>query len=114
MAFPYHSSPTYPAVPDLEEYDKVRSIKVDKLMTILRWHLYSDDHGVYKDLDKELSQEEQESVENEWDMDTDPDYVGPHALEQDLPELMTMGKRKILVFTEFAMMAPLLKSVSLL
>lgn len=88
----------------IEEYTPVRSTKVDSLVTILRYHLVSDEHGVYQDLDKELTDEELAQLDHEDAEDYDIDI--------DLPGIMSMGKRKILVYTEFAMMAPLLKSVS--
>ncbi|KAG2063203.1 hypothetical protein BDR04DRAFT_1164116, partial [Suillus decipiens] len=111
VAFPFHNSPHYPPVNTFEEYDKVRSTKVDYLMTILRWHLISDDHGVYRDLDKQVTEEEQQIQEDEYDEATDPDIVGEYAISRPVPDLMHRGKRKILVFMEFPMMAPLLVSI---
>ncbi|KAG2136443.1 hypothetical protein DEU56DRAFT_756348 [Suillus clintonianus] len=111
VAFPWHDSPVYPAIRTLQEYHDKRSTKVDILMTILRWHLISDENGVYRDLDKELTEVDQEALDNAYDKETDPDVIGPHSIDKELPGLMTMGKRKILVFTEFPMMAPLLISI---
>jgi hypothetical protein len=91
-------------VATIEEYTPVRSTKVDSLVTILRYHLASDEHGVYQDLDKELTDEELAQLDHE---DAEEDDI-----DIDLPGIMSMGKRKILVYTEFAIMAPLLKSVS--
>ncbi|KAG2136436.1 hypothetical protein DEU56DRAFT_756342 [Suillus clintonianus] len=110
VAFPYHDSPIYPAVRTLDQYYEKRSTKVETLMTILRWHLSSDANGVYRDLDKKLTDEEQQQLDEEYDPATDLDVVGHHALDTHLPDLMKMGKRKILVFMEFPMMAPLLIS----
>jgi hypothetical protein len=77
-------------------------------MTILRYHLVSDEHGVYRDLDKELTDEELAQLDEE----DDQDEIELYDLVNDLPGIMSMGKRKILVYIEFAMMAPLLESVS--
>jgi hypothetical protein len=112
VAFPFHTSPNYHAVDTLEEYDDLRSTKLDSLMTLLRWHLVSDDNGVYRDLDKVLTAEEQEELDAEYNEDTDIDTIGSHALDRDIPDLMIKGKRKILVYTEFPMMEPLINSVS--
>jgi hypothetical protein len=114
VPLPFHNSPNYPPVADWDEYNEVRSTKVDYLMTLLRWHLISDDNGVYKDLDKELTEEEQKKLDDEYDKDTDPDFIGDYAIDKELPELMSMGTKKILVYTEFTMMAPLLLSVRVL
>ncbi|KAG1905166.1 P-loop containing nucleoside triphosphate hydrolase protein [Suillus fuscotomentosus] len=111
VPLPFHNSPNYPPVADWDEYNEVRSTKVDYLMTLLRWHLISDDNGVYKDLDKELTEEEQKKLDDEYDKDTDPDFIGDYAIDKELPELMSMGTKKILVYTEFTMMAPLLLSI---
>ncbi|KAG2059837.1 hypothetical protein BDR06DRAFT_1002927 [Suillus hirtellus] len=94
----YHNSPNYPPV-------------VDYLMTLLRWHLVSDDNGVYNNLDKEFTEEEKKKLDDEYDVDTDLDFIGVHAIYNKLPQLMTMGTKKILVYTEFTMMAPLLLSI---
>ncbi|KAG1804170.1 uncharacterized protein BJ212DRAFT_1486811 [Suillus subaureus] len=98
----------------VNEYEEVHSTKVDSLMMIIQWHLVSDNNSVYWDLDKELTAEQQQQLDDKYDKDTDLDFVGLHSLENNLPDLITMGRQKILVFTEFPMMAPLLKAILML
>ncbi|KAG2124639.1 hypothetical protein DEU56DRAFT_916989 [Suillus clintonianus] len=98
VAFPRHTSPTYPTVKTLEEWSNVRSTKVDVLVTLLTWHLESDGHPVHEfNVDSNFGKDEGQEV-----------Y--PNARNQEFPHLMSMGKRKILVYTEFPMMVPLLSS----
>ncbi|KAG1727539.1 P-loop containing nucleoside triphosphate hydrolase protein [Suillus lakei] len=111
VAFPFHESPNYSPILTYAEYYDVRSTKVEILMTILRWHLINDANGVYRDLDLELMVEEQQELDDEYDEETDMDTLGMHALRIHLPDLMKMGTRKILVYTEFPMMEPLITSI---
>ncbi|KAG1759110.1 hypothetical protein EDD22DRAFT_956196 [Suillus occidentalis] len=99
VAFPRHTSPTYPTVKTLGEWSNVRSTKVDVLVTLLTWHLESDGHPVHQfNVDSNFGKVEGQEA-----------Y--PNARNQKFPHLMSMGKRKILVYTEFPMMVPLLSSV---
>ncbi|KAG1787609.1 uncharacterized protein HD556DRAFT_1312644 [Suillus plorans] len=63
------------------------------------------DHDEYDEV-----QLTKEKLDNEYDEDLDPDFISLHAINNDLPQLMTMGTQKILVFAEFLMMGPLLIS----
>ncbi|KAG2122464.1 P-loop containing nucleoside triphosphate hydrolase protein [Suillus bovinus] len=47
VAFPHHTSPTYPAVKSLAEWQTVKSSKVDTLVNVLGWHLENDEHDIF-------------------------------------------------------------------
>ncbi|KAG2029489.1 hypothetical protein BDR03DRAFT_1018314 [Suillus americanus] len=47
VVFPHHQSLTYPVVKSLDEWDEVRSTKVDTLIKVLDWQLESDDHHIF-------------------------------------------------------------------
>ncbi|KAG1848219.1 hypothetical protein C8R48DRAFT_677411, partial [Suillus tomentosus] len=64
VPLPFHNSPNYPPVADWDEYNEVRSTK---------------------DLDKELTEEEQKKLDDEYDKDTDPDFIGDYAHRQGAP-----------------------------
>jgi SNF2 family DNA or RNA helicase len=101
----------------LDEWDKVRSTKVDTLVTLLGWHLESDNNAAFSMEDPTASMHDPTLM----------DQSGGDAPQQcganntvtrkvnmryvEMPGLMTMGTRKILVYMEFPMMAPLLVSV---
>ncbi|KAG1879318.1 hypothetical protein C8R48DRAFT_668180 [Suillus tomentosus] len=78
------------------------------LMTVLWWHFVFNDNSIYKDLNKKLTEKEQEKLDNEYDKNMDPDFISLHAISNDLPLLMTMSMWKSLVFAKFPMMATLL------
>ncbi|KAJ8581744.1 hypothetical protein M405DRAFT_846837 [Rhizopogon salebrosus TDB-379] len=103
VAFPFHTSPKYPPITTHAEWDHVRSSKVDGLIELLLWHLRSDDHGVFQDLDKEVKSDAEHEMEDDPGVD--------HADHEDTSAIMTLGTRKILVYMEFPMMAPLLVSI---
>ncbi|KAG0693276.1 hypothetical protein DFH29DRAFT_1007449 [Suillus ampliporus] len=100
VAFPWHESPLYEPVESLDQWGQCRSTKVDQLITLTTWHLISDDHQVYKDLDKDDRDQ----------TDQDPKEL-LNEINADHPNLMTMGTRKVLIYMEFPMMAPLIVSV---
>ncbi|KAG1784565.1 P-loop containing nucleoside triphosphate hydrolase protein [Suillus plorans] len=123
-AFPRHTSPIYPIVKTLEEWSNVRSTKVDVLVTLLTWHLESDEHPVHEfNVDSNFTEgaADQAHVKNagaepsqrdsEDDVKNEGQDLCPNTRNQKFPHLMSMGKRKILVYTEFPMMVPLLSSV---
>ncbi|KAG2337010.1 hypothetical protein BDR05DRAFT_952938 [Suillus weaverae] len=83
----------------LTEWDKVRSTKVDTLIKVLGWQLESNMHHIFK-VDKEDAMTEAGGAAKV-----------PNAQYVAMPDLMTRGMRKILVYIEFPMMAPLLISV---
>ncbi|KAG1720855.1 P-loop containing nucleoside triphosphate hydrolase protein, partial [Suillus paluster] len=107
----------------LAEWDKVRSSKVDTLVTLLGWQLESDDHHVFQVEDDDASTEAGESakvlspppasIEKDAQPRETPTLISPKPNARYVPmkDLMTKGTRKILVYIEFPMMAPLLVSV---
>lgn len=107
MVFPHHQSPTYPVVKSLAEWDTLRSTKVDTLIKLLAWHLESDDHDTFN-IDEETPKDDIPPPSNQL-VDTPP--ARPNAEYIAMPDLMTRGTRKILVYIEFPMMAPLLLSL---
>ena len=104
MAFPRHKSPTYPAVSTLEEWAAVKSSKVELLIKLLHHHLLHDEHQQVDWMDVDSL-----SVPMWRDVGGCPVDGGRHHVDASL---MTSGTRKILVYHEFPMMAPLLVSVS--
>lgn len=109
----------------LEEWSNVRSTKVDVLVTLLTWHLESDGHPVHEfNVDGNFTEgaadeahvksagAESSQRDSEDDGKDEGQDIFPNARNQKFPHLMSMGKRKILVYTEFPMMVPLLSSVS--
>jgi hypothetical protein len=121
-------------VKSLEEWDKVRSTKVDTLVTLLAWHLESDSQTTFniedwntntaQGADLQTAVNVEEPIASALDanpMDQSDGYVPQqsnntitgkvNARYVEMLDLMTMGKRKILVYMEFPMMAPLLVSV---
>lgn len=96
VSFPHHTSPNYESLKTLDEWTKVKSTKVEALISLLTWHLTSDDHQQIK------AGEESAFLANS----------SSCGAEKAPDDLMTMGARKILVYMEFPMMAPLLVSVS--
>ncbi|KAG1748546.1 hypothetical protein EDB19DRAFT_1825600 [Suillus lakei] len=125
VTFPHHTSPTYPAVKSLTDWDKVRSSKVDTLVTLLAWELESDNHYIFHVKDDDTNTEAGESAKvpspppapKEKDASPElqetpkPNILKPNVRYAEMTDLMTRGTRKILVYIEFPMMAPLLVSV---
>ncbi|KAG1718438.1 P-loop containing nucleoside triphosphate hydrolase protein, partial [Suillus lakei] len=107
VVFPHHQSPTYPVVKSLDEWDTLRSTKVDTLIKLLAWHLESDDHATFN-IEEDTAKDEIPPPSNQL-ADTPP--ARPNAEYIAMPDLMTRGTRKILVYIEFPMMAPLLLSL---
>ncbi|KAG1849023.1 hypothetical protein F4604DRAFT_1935109 [Suillus subluteus] len=134
VAFPRHTSPIYPTVKSLEEWDMVRSTRVDTLVTLLAWNLESDNQTTFNiedgntntvqgaDLQTAVNVEEPTASAPDANlMDQSDGYVPQqsnktiagkvNARYVEMLDLMTMGTRKILVYMEFPMMGPLLVSV---
>ncbi|KAG2357496.1 P-loop containing nucleoside triphosphate hydrolase protein, partial [Suillus spraguei] len=107
VAFPHHQSPTYPVMKSLAEWDTLRSTKVDTLIMLLAWHLESDEHVTF-DIDEETTKGAGPPPSNQL---ADPLPATPNAKYIAMLDLMMMGTRKILVYIEFPMMAPLLLSL---
>ncbi|KAH0834614.1 P-loop containing nucleoside triphosphate hydrolase protein [Lanmaoa asiatica] len=121
-AFPFHESPVYPVVSTRAEYSAVRSTKADMLVALVCHHLSTDslapasfDH--HPDLPCVVDASEQPILNQPW---VPSPGVGepPRPLwtpvEPDggvqMPQLKA-GSRKILIYHEFAMMAPLILSI---
>lgn len=104
VAFPNHTTPIYPVVATLEEWNGVRSSKVDLLVKLLHHHLLDDKHQQVDWVDVDGL-----SVPMWRDAGGCPMEGGPREVDTSL---MTLGTRKILIYHEFPMMAPLLVSVS--
>lgn len=122
-AFPFHESPTYRVVSTLAEYLPVRSTKADMLVALVCHHLSTNslmpvsfDH--HPELPCIIDASDHPILNRPWA--PSPVTCGPPCplwtpLEIDagtqMPQL-NKGSRKILVYHEFAMMAPLILSVS--
>ena len=122
-AFPFHESPSYPIVTTHAEYSAVRSTKADMLIALIRSHLSTDSlTPVSFDHRPEhpyiIGANEFPILNRPW-IPGPGANVSPHLLwtplERDesvqMPSL-DEGSRKILIYHEFAMMAPLILSVS--
>ncbi|KAG9318996.1 P-loop containing nucleoside triphosphate hydrolase protein [Chiua virens] len=122
-AFPFHESPTYPVVSSLAGYSEVRSTKADMLVALVCHHLSTnsltavsfDQHPnspcIADGSDKPI-------LNRPWvpnpGADASPCLLWT-PLEPDEGIQMShsrSGSRKILIYHEFAMMAPLILSVS--
>ena len=103
MAFPFHDSPTYPTIKSMEQWEKVKSSKVEMLIHLLQHHLSNDEHQAvdWTEVDGAKVPMWRNHDGNPMDLD----------IRQFDTDLMSKGKRKILVYMEFPMMAPLLQSV---
>lgn len=99
VVFLFHTSPNYHAVDIVEEYNDVYSTKLNSVITPLRWHLISNNNVVYRDLDKILMTEDQETLDVKYDKETDIDMIGSHALQTHTPNLITKRKQKIFIYT---------------
>ncbi|KAG0693135.1 P-loop containing nucleoside triphosphate hydrolase protein, partial [Suillus ampliporus] len=122
VAFPHHTSPTYPGVRSMIEWVPVKSSKVEMLVTLIGWQLESDDHHIFPVEDDDASTEAPESaIVPSAPAPVDPEAPpletptpisqNPNARYVEMTDLMSKGTRKILVYIEFPMMAPLLVSV---
>ncbi|KAH0826063.1 hypothetical protein J3R83DRAFT_5787 [Lanmaoa asiatica] len=121
-AFPFHESPVYPVVSTRAEYSAVRSTKADMLVALVCHHLSTDslapasfDH--HPDLPCVIDASEQPILNQPWVPSPgvgEPPRPLWTPIEPDggvqMPQLKA-GSRKILIYHEFAMMAPLILSI---
>jgi len=121
-AFPFHESPTYTVISTRAEYSAVRSTKADMLVALVCHHLSTNsltpvsfDH--HPKLPCIVDTGEHPILNRPWVPTPGVDAPCPlwTPLDTDegtqVPQLKT-GSRKILIYHEFAMMAPLILSVS--
>ncbi|KAG1817544.1 uncharacterized protein BJ212DRAFT_1480118 [Suillus subaureus] len=131
VTFPRHTSPIYPTVKSLEEWDMVRLMRVDMLVTLLAWYLESDSQTTFniengntntmQGADLQMAVNIKDPTASAPDanlMDQSDRYVPQqsnnmimgkvNAQYVKMLDLMTMGMHKILIYMEFPMMAPLL------
>jgi hypothetical protein len=122
-AFPFHESPTYTVVSTRAEYSTVRSTKADMLVALVCHHLSTnslapvsfDHHPMLPCI---VNASDHPILNRPWvpgpgaDAPPCPLWTPLETGEgTQMPQLKT-GSRKILIYHEFAMMAPLILSVS--
>ncbi|KAG9308933.1 P-loop containing nucleoside triphosphate hydrolase protein [Chiua virens] len=121
-AFPFHESPSYPVVTTRAQYSAVRSTKADMLVAVVLHHLSTNfltpvSFERHPTLPSVTDSRDCPILNQPWVAASDPN-APPRPLwtpletdeGQEMPQLKN-GSRKVLVYHEFAMMAPLILSI---
>ena len=121
-AFPFHESPSYPVVTTEAEYSMVRSTKADVLVALVCHHLSTNlltpvsfDHHPSFPCVADAS--DHPILNQPWvpgsDASAPPRLLWTPLAADEGPRMPRLeeGSRKILIYHEFAMMAPLILSV---